>query len=395
MISLELFLKIILILLSALILLFLFFVIISFVIRDNPKINKIKKELQTILFDIRILSPLFSLFFIIKSFISFVTRHDDKKLSDINKIIKEVEISEKQKIGNLKYTSILTLEQKNKIFEKFLNSDLITTSNISRIEMEDVFEGEIESVPFISADLFLYKEVRGREHLSLLGTYYYFDIPTIERDVNIVLVPRIHFVTLIFLMLFYLWLLWYGIDKKDIEAILVSIIFIPLLLIAYYFEGSKTESIKFNSYFVLETNDEIKARKILTPAVIQSIINLREKEGAIMIAIKEGQLHVVIKNKDRFEYKFNYFLSYILSFVYNSRDDLTKMKENIAQEVRQEIDLIKRLLESIRLKETLYKKGSLMNNTRDDLTKIKEKGVMENKKGIMKNKKRITKNKKG
>ena len=367
MISLELFLKIILILLSALILLFLFFVIISFVIRDNPKINKIKKELQTILFDIRILSPLFSLFFIIKSFISFVTRHDDKKLSDINKIIKEVEISEKQKIGNLKYTSILTLEQKNKIFEKFLNSDLITTSNISRIEMEDVFEGEIESIPFISADLFVFKEYltynsyRKRfeksEHLSLSGTYYYFDIPIIEQGVNIVLVPRIHFVVFIFLMLTCLWSLWYGIDKNDLESIVTSIILIPFLLIAYYFKGSKTESIKFNSYFVLKTNDEIKARKILTPAVIQSIIDLREKEGEIMIAIKEGQLHVVIKNKDRFEYKFNYFLSYILSFVDNSRDDLTKMKENIAQEVRQEIDLIRRLLESIRLKETLYKKG--------------------------------------
>ena len=64
-----------------------------------------------------------------------------------------------------------------------------------------------------------------------------------------------------------------------------------------------------------------------------------------MIAIKEGQLHVFIMNKNRFNYKFN------------RGDDLTKMKENIAQEVRQEIDLIKKLLKSIRLKETLYKKG--------------------------------------
>jgi len=287
----------------------------------------------------------------------------------------------------LKYTPIPTLDQKDEISKKFLNSDLIRRSKISGIEMEDVFEGEIESVPFISADLFVYEKypryynaIPSQQHegLSLSGTYYYFDIPTIEKGVNIVLVPRIPFAVFIFLMLFFLFFLWHGIDKNDFDSILVSIIFIPLLLIAYYFEGSKTESIKFNSYFVLKTNDEIKARKILTPAVIQSIIDLREKEGEIMIAIKEGQLHVVIKNKDRFEYKFNYFLSYILSFVDNSRDDLTKMKENIAQEVRQEIDLIRRLLESIRLKETLYKKG-----------------VMENKKGIMKNKKRITKNKKG
>jgi hypothetical protein len=299
-----------------------------------------------------------------------------KKLSDIDKIIKEVEISEKQKIGNLKYTPIPTSDQEDEISKKFLNSGffnsnlittLIRTSNISRIEIEDVFEGEIESIPFISADLFVYKKYstdryKEREHLSLSGTYYYFDIPTIEKGVNIVLVPRIPFVALIFLILIFLYILWYGIDKKDFELILGSIIYIVFLLIAYYFEGSKTESIKFNSYFVLKTNDEIKARKILTPAVIQSIIDLREKEGELMIAIKEGQLHVFIINKDRFNYMFN----------------LTKIKEIIAQQARQEIDLIKRLLESIRLKETLYKKG-----------------VMENKKGIMKNKKRITKNKKG
>jgi hypothetical protein len=368
MISLEL---IVLILLIAPIVLFLFSVIISFVIRDNPKINKIIKEAQIILLNIPIILSLLSLFSVIKFFISFFTRYNDEKLSHINKIIKEVEISEKQKIKNVKYTPIPTLDQKDEISKKFLNSDLIGTSNISEIEMEDVFEGEIESIPFISTDLFVYKKVRGHEHLSLSGTYYYFDIPTIEQGVNIVLVPRTHFAILIFLIPLSLWLLWYGIDKKDFEAILISIFSIVSLLIKYL-EGSKTESIKFNSYFVLKTNDEIKARKILTPAVIQSIIDLREKEGEIMIAIKDSQLHVVIKNKDRFEYKFNY-----LSYIY-SRDNLTKMKEKIAQQVRQEIDLIKRLLKSIRLEETLYKKG-----------------VMENKKGIMKNKKRITKNKKG
>jgi hypothetical protein len=293
---------ILLILLSVVIVLFLFSVIISFVI----------------------------------IYIDKVIIYNDKKLSNINKIIKEVEISEKQKIGDVKYTPVPTLDQKGRISEKFLNSDLIRRSKILRIEMEDILEGEIESVPFISADLSVYEKYpryynipipsQQREGLSLSGTYYYFDIPTIEKGVNIVLVPRIPFVVFIFLMLIFLFLLWHGIDKNDFDSILVSIIFIPLLLIAYYFEGSKTESIKFNSYFVLKTNDEIKARKILTPAVIQSIIDLREKEGEIMIAIKEGQLHVVIKNKDR---------------VY----------------IKQEIDLIKRLLKSIRLKETLYKKG--------------------------------------
>jgi hypothetical protein len=245
------------------------------------------------------------------------------------------EISEIQKTENVKYTPVATLDQKHKISEKFLNSDLIEMSNISRIEMEDVLEGEIESVPFISADLFVYKKYstynrntgmfQVRESLSLSGTYYYFDIPTIEKGVDIVLVPRIHFAIFIFLMLFFLFFLWRSIEGNSFEFTLVSIFFIASLLIKY-FEGSKTESIKFNSYFVLKTNDEIKARKILTPAVIQSIIDLREKEGELMISIKEGQLHVFIKNKDR---------------VY----------------IKQEIDLIKRLLKSIRLKETLYKKG--------------------------------------
>jgi len=317
------------------------------------------------------------------SIIDLFIRYDIKKLFriDYDKIIKEVERSEKQKIGNLKYTSIPTLDQERKISEKFLNSGLIRRSNISEIEMEDVFEGEIESVPFISADLFIYlrsliymyykdEKMRGiqvNESLSLSGTYYYFDIPTIEKGVDIVLVPRNHFAVFIFLMLILLFLSL-GIYTMQPGWILLSIFFIASLLIAYYFKGSKTESDKFNSYFVLQTNDEIKAKKILTPAVIQSIINLREKEGELMIAIKEGQLHVFIKNKDRF---YNIY-SIIIA------NDLTKMKEYIAQQVRQEIDLIKRLLKSIRLEETLYKKG-----------------VMENKKGIMENKKRITKNKKG
>jgi len=132
-------------------------------------------------------------------------------------------------------------------------------------------------------------------------------------------------------MLFFLFFLWIGIYTKNFGLILASIFSIAMI---YYFEGPKTGGIKFNLYFVLETNDKIKAKKILTPTVIQSIIDLREKEGEIMIAIKEGELHIVIKNKDRF---------------YNtSANDLTKMKENIAQEVRQEIDLIKRLLKSIK-----------------------------------------------
>jgi hypothetical protein len=341
MISLELIASI---LSSVAIVLFLFFVIRSLIIRDNPKISKIIKE--SISLDI----PILSLFFVIKSFISFFTRYNAEKLSDINKIIKEVEISEKQKIANLKYTPIPKLDQKDEISKKFLNSDLIGRSKISRIEMEDVFEGEIESIPFISADLFVYekystynsyrKRFEESERLSLSGTYYYFDIPTIEQGVNIVLVPRISFALFIFLMLISLSFLWGSIYQNNFVAILISIFFIASLLIEY-FEGSKTESIKFNSYFVLKTNDEIKARKILTPAVIQSIIDLREKEGEIMIAIKEGQLHVFIKNKNRFNYMFN----------------LTKIKENIAQQARQEIDLIKRLLKSIRLEETLYKKG--------------------------------------
>jgi hypothetical protein len=68
------------------------------------------------------------------------------------------------------------------------------------------------------------------------------------------------------------------------------------------------------------------------------------------------------------------------------------MKEKIAQEVRQEIDLIKRLLKSIRLEEILYKKGVMENK---EGVMENKKDVMENKKGIMKNKKRIKKNKKG
>jgi hypothetical protein len=276
------------------------------------------------------------LFFVIRSLVTY----DAKKLSSINKIIKEAKISEIQKIGDVNYNPIPTLDQKDRISEKFLNSNLIIMSNISRIETENVFEGEIESVPFISADLSVYKKYstnrfKEREFLSLSGTYYYFDIPTIERGVNIVLVPRTHFALLIFFMLISLFLLWISIYKKVFELTLASIFFM-LYLLAYYFQGPKTGGIKFISYFLVQTNNEIKARKILTPAVIQSIIDLREKEGEIMIAIKEGQLHVFIKNRNRFYYKFNY------------KDDLTKIKENIAQEVRQEIDLIKRLLKSIK-----------------------------------------------
>ncbi len=300
-------------------------------------------SLELILLILFIAPIVLFLFFVIR----FIT-YDAKKLSDINKIIKEAKISEIQKIGNVKYTPIPTLDQRDKISEKFLNSGLITTSSISRIETENVFEGEIESVPFISADLSVYERSSTSRKLSLSGTYYYFDILTIEQGVNIVLVPRpslIAFISWITYLLLIIWLV-INTNPNEIAGVLIFILillFIIALSIVSYFSGSKTENGKFNSYFVLKTNDEIKARKILTPAVIQSIIDLREKEGEIMIAIKEGQLHVFIKNKDRF---------------YNiSANDLTKMKENIAQEVRQEIDLIKRLLKSIKsLTETIQKK---------------------------------------
>jgi hypothetical protein len=287
--------------------------------------------LELILLILFIAPIILFLFFVIKS---FIIRYNAKKLSDINKIIKEVKISEIQKIENVKYTPIPTLDQRDKISEKFLNSDLIRRSKISRIEMEDVFEGEIESVPFISADLSVYERSSTYRELSLSGTYYYFDIPTIEKGVDIVLVPRPSLAVFIFFILYLLLIVWYTISVNEIAATLV-LVFVIALLIVSYFSGSKTENGKFNSYFVLQTNDKIKAKKILTPAVIQSIIDLREKEGEIMIAIKEGQLHIVIKNKDRFYNK--------------STNDLTKMKENIAQHVRQEIDLIKRLLKSTKL----------------------------------------------
>ncbi len=79
MISPELFELILLILFIAPIVLFLFFVIISFVIRDNPKINKIKKEVERILFNIPVLLPLLFPFFVIRSLVSFVTRYYAKK----------------------------------------------------------------------------------------------------------------------------------------------------------------------------------------------------------------------------------------------------------------------------------------------------------------------------
>jgi len=305
---------------------------------------------ELVLLMILIVPIVLFLFFVIEF---FITRYNAKKLSDINKIIKEAKISEIQKIVDVNYNPIPTLDQKDKISEKFLNSGLInsnlkqpsnySTRWISRIEMEDILEGEIESVPFISADLSVYEKYliynkyrtmsEVRERLSLSGTYYYFDIPTIGQGVNIVLVPRPSLAVFIFFILYLLFVLWYTIIVNEIAATLV-LAFIIALLIIPYFLGFKTENGKFNSYFFLQTNDKIKAKKILTPAVIQSIIDLREKEGEIMIAIKEGELHVVIKNRDRFYNK--------------STDDLTKMKKNIAQQVRQEIDLIKRLLESIK-----------------------------------------------
>ncbi len=140
---------------------------------------------------------------------------------------------------------------------------------------EDPVEGEANNIPFTSSDITLYRKVehevdgKKKEYYQVLfgGVLYRFRLPfTVEKEVRFG--PR-------------------GTGKgaytnKKLERVVL-------------------ESPEFKRFFDVYGEDQVEARKLLTPRVQEALVSLRRRLGKpIRGAIREKDLWLAVEGKDRF-----------------------------------------------------------------------------------------------
>jgi hypothetical protein len=140
---------------------------------------------------------------------------------------------------------------------------------------EDLVEGEVNGIPFTSSDITLYRKVehevdgKKKEYYQVLfgGVLYRFRLPfTVEKEVRFG--PR-------------------GTGKgaytnKKLEWVVL-------------------ESPEFKRFFDIYGEDQVEARKLLTPRVQEALVSLRRRLGKpIRGAVREGYLWLAVEGRDRF-----------------------------------------------------------------------------------------------
>ncbi|MDW8358823.1 DUF3137 domain-containing protein [Thermus sp.] len=190
-----------------------------------------------------------------------------------------------------------------------------------RYEGEDLLEGEIGPFPFQSGDLALYRKVRtknGTSHRKVFaGTLYRFQLPfSVPGSVR--LFPQgggmrggeaPPLLVLLFALPFGLFGL-YGLSLGDPVAkgvggvfLLVSALF-PLALLLRRGRGERValESPEFERLFEVVGEDQVEARRLLTPRVQEALVRLRQGLGKpLWLSFREGEVWLLVGGGDRFE----------------------------------------------------------------------------------------------
>ncbi|MCX7741142.1 MAG: DUF3137 domain-containing protein [Meiothermus sp.] len=191
-----------------------------------------------------------------------------------------------------------------------------------RYEGEDLLEGEVRGFPFRSGDLALYRRVRTRNSTDyrrvFSGTLYRFALPfSIPGPVR--LFPQgggerageaSPLAVLILSLPFLLFGLFALLSFQDAAAKAVGGFFIlasslPLLaLLAGRRRGERValESPAFEALFEVRGEDQVGARRLLTPRVQEALTGLRRRLGKpLWLSFREGEAWLLVGGGDRFE----------------------------------------------------------------------------------------------
>lgn len=195
-----------------------------------------------------------------------------------------------------------------------------------RYEAEDLVEGEAGGIPFASSDVALYRKVRTRNgsyyQRFFGGTLYRFRLPfPVEGEVR--LAPQgkgkeVGWLTGWRLLLLYGFIAFFALfaalvpaENRDgpwwvIYAVLAFFALLPLLFWLRSQRGElkrvALESPEFERLFDAYGEDQVGARKLLTPAVQEALVRFRRYLGKpLWAAVKGDALWLAVEGRDRFE----------------------------------------------------------------------------------------------
>jgi hypothetical protein len=198
-------------------------------------------------------------------------------------------------------------------------------------EAEDLVEGEVGGIPFASSDIALYRKVRVKSgNVSTYryqkffgGTLYRFHLPfPVEGEVRFgprgrgmgvgdrgLLLIGAFVIALAFLMVT-VGVLFGGLSTQDALPFYVFLVFFSFLLLAYTLGRKKgferlervvLESPEFERLYDAYGEDQVGARKLLTPRVQEALVYLRKHFGGpVWGAVRGRDLWLAVEGRDRF-----------------------------------------------------------------------------------------------
>lgn len=207
-------------------------------------------------------------------------------------------------IPNIEYSPRIGLDQEVVYATNFLK-------RADRFYSEDLLQGVIEGVSFISSDVKLEEK---REKRTEQGTKIYYETYFMGR------IFRFDF------------------NKEFIGGLQVHEKNHPILR---KYKQVKLESVEFNKKFKTFTNEDLTAFYILTPDIMEAIFNLENKNtGILSLSFHGNYLYVAINNrKDTFAIKM-----------------FKKINKDVIKKFEEELLVIKDFIVTLKLNNKLFKK---------------------------------------
>jgi len=242
-------------------------------------------------------------------------------------------------------------------------------------EAEDLVEGEVGGIPFASSDVALYRKVRTRNGTSYQrffgGTLYRFHLPfTVEGEVRFGPQGRGARVGFSWgaVLLYYGLLAFFALfaasvppENRDgpwwvIYAILLLFALLPLLFLFPPFRGGKRlervvlESPEFERLFDAYGEDQVGARRLLTPRTQEALVRLRKRLGKpLWGAVRGEELWLAVEGRDRFP----------VPLFRPVRETLEAWKARYREELLEAF----RVAEALRLEEEARRRGAFPGGT--------------------------------
>jgi Ca2+/Na+ antiporter len=267
----------------------------------------------------------------------------------------------------IKYPNLHYYPERGLALEKVLESGLV--KQVPDVyKASDLIEGSIEGIPFESSAVGLYRreydEKKKEERLIpiFVGKLYLFNLPFSYRG-EIYLTPKptklekfLAFVILI-VSLVLLIKVAVEIDSKDSKVFLSIILFITVALVFFlvyewvFRKRVKLESSEFNRLFDVQASDQIEVRKFLVPIVQEALVNFaKEVKRGIRVVIKGNKLWFALSGgNERFRIS-------IFKPVY----------DQAKQEVEKELQLMKKIVDTLRLSQEAIRKGKITTQTKQE-----------------------------